>query len=396
MINFDFCSPTRIVFGKDTIDQTGKLAKEYGATKVLLHYGGQSAARYGILQRVQDALTKEGIAYVELGGVQPNPRMKLAYEGIEICKKENVDMVLALGGGSVIDSAKCIGAGAVYDGDVWNFYGSQATDVPKATLPVATVLTIPAAGSEMSKSSVMTKEPDLKRSMNVNILRPVFSVLDPCTTFTLPPYQTSCGVVDIMAHVMERYFTLDDGCDFTDRMCEAALLTAIRNAYIVLKDPTDYDARANIMWLGSIAHNDLLSTGRTPDFATHQIGMELSAEYDVAHGATLSAIFPHWMRYVSHHKPQIFIKFATRVFGVEYDYEKPERAVELGIQALVDFYRSIDMPVCLSDLKEMEDTSDEMLRKLSKRCNTHHADGTVGNFARLTKEDVFKIYQTAR
>lgn len=296
MDNFTFYSPTYFAFGKKQEENVGHYVKRFGGSKVLLHYGGGSAIRSGLLERVKKSLEASGITYVELGGVKANPRSGLVYQGIDICRKEGVDFVLAIGGGSAIDSAKAIAAGAVYQGDFWDFY--QGKPVNEA-LPVGTVLTIAAAGSEGSPDSVITNENGrYKRGATGEGLRPAFSVLNPELTQTLPAYQTACGITDIMAHLFERYFTTTKEVEVTDRMIEGLLLTMIHEGPRVIADPDNYQARANIMWAGTMAHNNSCGVGRVQDWSSHNIEHELSAEYDCAHGAGLAAVFPAWMKYV--------------------------------------------------------------------------------------------------
>ena len=332
MNNFTFYSPTYFVFGKDQENNAGQYVKRFGGSKVLLHYGGGSVVRSGLLARVKASLEKEGLSYVELGGAKPNPHSGLVYEGIALCRKENVDFVLAVGGGSTIDSAKAIAAGAVYDGDFWDFYCGKP--VEKA-LPVGTVLTIAAAGSEGSPDSVITKEEGmLKRGASGEALRPVFSILNPALTQTLPAYQTACGVTDIMAHLFERYFTNTKDVEVTDRVIEGLLMTMIHEAPKVIKNPDDYQSRANIMWAGMLAHNNCCGVGRDQDWASHCIEHELSALYDCAHGAGLAVIFPAWMQYNMNHDVMRFAQLASRVWGCPMDSQHPEITAQQGIQAL--------------------------------------------------------------
>ncbi|MGI5849700.1 MAG: iron-containing alcohol dehydrogenase, partial [Christensenellales bacterium] len=328
MRDFRFLSPTQIIFGKNTQSAAGVETKKYGS-KVLLHYGGGHIKKSGLYQQIIDSLNEAEVEYIELGGVQPNPRLGLVKQGVALCREKGVDFVLAVGGGSVIDSAKAIALGVLYDGDVWDFYSGKAR--PKETLPVGVVLTIPAAGSEASDSSVITND-GYKRGLTTNVQRARFAIMNPELSFTLPPYQTACGISDIMAHVMERYFTNVPNVELTDRLCEATLKTVINNAYIVMEQPDNYDARAEIMWAGTLAHNNLLSTGRIGDFASHQIEHELSAINDVAHGAGLSVIFPAWMKYVYKHDIARFTQFAVRVWNVEQSFSDPEKTVLEGIE----------------------------------------------------------------
>ena len=386
MRDFEFLSPTKIIFGRNSEAKVGREVKNY-SRKILLHYGKGSIIRTGLYDRVVKSLKEEGIDFIELGGVQPNPRVSLVREGIEICRKNGINFILAIGGGSVIDSSKAIAVGVPYSGDVWDFYAGKME--PKTALPVGVVLTIPAAGSEASKSSVITNEDGwYKRSINTEIIRPRFAIMNPEVTFTLPPYQTACGAADIMAHVMERYFTNDKGVNFTDRLCEATLKTVIYNVPIVLKKPDDYDARAQIMWASTIAHNDLLSTGRTGDWASHGIEHELSGIYDIAHGAGLAIVFPAWMRYVYKHNIERFIQFAVNVWNVEPNFESPERIALEGVERLKRFFKDIGLPTSLSEANIGEDRLEEMATKATER-------GELGEFVKLKKEDVLNILRSA-
>ena len=387
MENFEFQNPTRIVFGRGTETRVGKETAAY-SRKVLLHYGSGSIKKSGLYDAVCKSLAGAGVKWIELPGVVPNPRLSLVQEGIRICRKEKIDFILAVGGGSVIDSAKAIGIGVPYTGDVWEFYTRKAT--VREMLPVGVVLTIPAAGSESSNGSVITKEEGgYKRDAGAECMRPKFAIMNPELTFTLPPYQTACGASDIMAHVMERYFTHASGVDFTDRLCEVTLKTIIHNTPIVLENPRDYAARAEIMWAGTIAHNDLLGTGRISDWATHQIEHELSGIYDVAHGAGLAVLFPAWMRHVCAEDMRRFVQFAVRVWGVENDFASPERTAMEGIRRLVSFYRDIGLPTTLKELGVKDDRFEEMSKKCVDR-------GNVGNFVRLDAAGVQKVFALAR
>ena len=387
MENFVFQGQTRIVFGRGTETQTGRETAAF-SRRVLLHYGGGSIKKSGLYAAVCKSLAEAGVTWVELPGVVPNPRLSLVREGISICRKEKIDFILAVGGGSVIDSAKAIGIGVPYSGDVWDFYLRKLK--PAEMLPVGVVLTIPAAGSEASNGSVITREEgEYKRDADTECMRPRFAIMNPELTFTLPPYQTACGASDIMAHTMERYFTAVPGVDFTDRLCEATLKTIIHNTPIVLDNPRDYDARAQIMWAGTIARNDLLSTGRVGDWATHQIEHELSGVYDVAHGAGLAVLFPAWMRLVCAKDIRRFAQFAVRVWGVEEDFDNPERTALEGIRRLVGFYQRIGLPTSLKELGVTDDRSQEMAAKCVDR-------GNVGNFARLGAAEVQKVFALAR
>lgn len=305
MENFEFQCPTKIIFGRGVENRTGEEVKKH-SSKVLFHYGGGSIKRIGLYDKIVKSLKDAGLEFIELPGVKPNPRLSLVRKGIEICRNENIDFILAVGGGSVIDSAKAISVGVPYRGDVWDFYTDKGE--PEEALPVGVVLTIPAAGSEASDISVITNEEDWRKlSLTSKLLLPRFAVMNPEVTFTLPPYHTACGASDIMAHVMERYFTNVRHTDLTDRLCEATLKTVIKNVPIVLREPENYDARAEIMWASTIAHNGLLGTGRTGDWASHIIEHELSGLYDVPHGAGLAVVFPSWMKYVYKNRIEIFI-----------------------------------------------------------------------------------------
>jgi len=389
MINFLYYSPTKILFGKDTELEVGKEVISFGK-KILLHYGGGSIKRTGLYDKVIDSLNKEGIEYIELPGVQPNPRLGLVRKGVEICKEENIDLILAVGGGSVVDSAKAIGIGAKYDGDVWDFYEGKA--VPEETLPVGVILTLPATGSETSNATVITnEETKVKVSVRTNIIRPVFAILNPETTYSLPPEQTSAGVSDIMAHVFERYFTNTKNVDLTDRLCEGTLRNLIKYAPIALKEPDNYAARAEIMWAGTIAHNGILGVGREEDWASHKISHELSAIYDTTHGVTLSIIFPAWMKYVYKNDVARFAQFAVRVFDVEADFNDMECVALEGIRRLEEFYKSIGLPTTFKEAGIPADRIEEM----AKKCIANNGGGTLGFFVKLYEKDILEIYKLA-
>ena len=388
MNNFSFQNATKIIFGKGTEESVGEETKLH-ASKILLHYGGGSIKQSGLYDRVTASLKKSGVLFIELGGVKPNPRLSLVKEGIKICRDNGINFILAVGGGSVIDSAKAIAVGVPYSGDVWDFYDGKGT--PKEALKVATVLTIPAAGSEASPSSVISDdEKQLKRGLTVEIIRPVFSIMNPELTFTLPAYQTACGAADIMAHIMERYFTNTTDVELTDRLCEATMKTLINNVSQILKKPDDYASRAEVMWTGCIAHNDILGTGREGDWGSHMIEHEISAIYDVAHGAGLAVVFPAWMKYVYKHNVNRFVQFASRVFNVEIDFNNPEKPALEGIRRLEMFFESIGLPVRLSQMNIKEDKISEMAAKSSQ--NDSFA---VGNFVKLKTSDVAEILKLA-
>lgn len=387
MNDFVFQCPTKIIFGKGTENQVGSEAKPYG-TRVLLHYGGGSIKRTGLYDRVVKSLKDVGIEIFELPGVKPNPRLSMVREGIKICRENNIDLILAVGGGSSIDSAKAIALGVPYDGDVWDFFMRKA--VPKAALPVGVVLTLPATGSEASISTVITNEDGwYKRGLNSDFNRPRFAIMNPELTYTLPPFQTASGAADIMAHVMERYFTNTPHVDLTDRLCEGTLRTVIKNTPIVLNDPENYDARAELMWAGTIAHNGLLGTGRVEDWASHRIEHELSGIYDVTHGAGLAVVFPAWMKYVYKVNINRFVQFANRVWDVEIDLENPEATALEGIRRIEEFFKSIGLPTTLKDLGIPDDRFEEMAEKCTIL-------GHVGGLKKIYKEDVLRILELAR
>ncbi|NMA94774.1 MAG: iron-containing alcohol dehydrogenase [Clostridiales bacterium] len=389
MNNFTFFSPTYFVFGKNTENEVGHYVSRFGGTKVLIHYGGGSVKRSGLLDRVIKSLDESGLSYVELGGVVPNPRSGLVYEGIELCKREGIDFVLAVGGGSAIDSAKAIAAGSKYDGDFWDFH-SKKIPITEA-LPIGTVLTLAAAGSEGSPNTVITHEDGmLKRGAAGEAIRPVFSILNPELTYTLPPEQTANGIADIMAHVFERYFTNTKDVEVTDRLCEAILLTMIKESPKVLNNPEDYGARANIMWAGMVAHNNLCGVGRDQDWSSHAIEHELSALYDVAHGAGLAVIFPAWMKYVLDHDVNRFAQIATRVWGCHMDFDNPKATALEGIERLKAFWGSLGLPLNFDELGANEKDIPYMVKTIGLK-----EDESIGNFVPLYNDDIEKIYKLA-
>ncbi|MBO5572365.1 MAG: iron-containing alcohol dehydrogenase [Ruminococcus sp.] len=388
MDNFQFYSPTEFIFGKETEAQAGEMVKKYGGKKVLLHYGGKSAANSGLLDKVKEALEESKIEYVELGGVKPNPRDTLIYRGIDICRKEGVDFILSVGGGSCIDSSKAIALGVPYDGDFWDFYGSGK--VVQKALPIGTILTIAAAGSEGSGASVVTKEDGwLKRDVSSDLLRPKFSILNPELTCSLPPYQTACGATDIMAHVFERYFTNTKEVEITDRLCEAVLMTMIKETPRVIADPGNYEARANIMWAGTVAHNDIVGVGRSQDWNSHAIEHELSALYDVAHGAGLAVIMPAWMEFVYKHDIMRFAQAAVRIWGCEMNFINPELTALEGIQCFRSFLSYIGMPINFEELGAREEDIPKLVEKMGI------GNGRTGGFVQLSSNDIIEIYRIA-
>lgn len=390
--NFEYYTPTKVVFGKQAEMETGKLVKAQNCKKVLIHYGGSSAKKSGLLDRVCESLEAEGIAYVMLGGVVPNPHLSLVREGIELCKKEGVDFILAVGGGSVIDSSKAIGYGLFNGGDVWDFY--DGIRKPEGCTPIGTILTIAAAGSEMSDSSVITNEDGwLKRGYSNNHCRCKFAILNPELTYTLPDYQTQCGCVDILMHTMERYLNHGENMEMTDGISEALMRTVMKSAKILKNDPCNYEARAEVMWAGSLSHNGLTGCGTDGgDWASHQIEHELGGMFDVAHGAGLAAVWGSWARYVHTYSIDRFVKFAVNVLGVEAKDTKEATAMA-GIEAMEDFYRSIDMPVSIRELGVT--VTDAQIEELAEKC-TFFGRRTVGCVKALGKEDLMKIYAMAR
>ena len=388
MENFSFYSPTCFVFGKDSEDKVGSLVKRFGGSKVLIHYGGGSVVRSGLLDRVKKSLDGKGIPYVELGGVQPNPRDGLVYEGIDLCKKENVDFILAVGGGSVIDSSKAIAAGVVYDGDFWDFYRGKWIE---NALPVGTVLTIAAAGSEGSPDSVITKEDGMfKRGASGDAIRPKFSVLNPALTQTLPAYQSAAGITDIMAHLYERYLTNTEEVEVTDRLIEALLLTMVHEGPRVIADPNNYDARANIMWAGTMAHTNAVGVGRSQDWLSHTIEHELSALYDCAHGAGLAVTMPAVFTCEMSHNVMRFAQVAVRVWGCQMDFAHPEVTAKAGIEAFRNFLISIGMPKNFEELGAKEEDIPKLVDVL---CRGDGRNGTISGFISLNEEDCTKIYK---
>ena len=393
MKDFNYYAPTEVVFGKESEEQVARLVKKYGGTKVLVHYGGQSAIRSGLLPKICELLQNAGIDLVQLGGVVPNPRLSLAQKGIELCRKEGIDFILAVGGGSVIDSSKCIAYGVPYEGNVWDFYLGKAKAT--AMLPLAAVLTIPAAGSEMSESSVITNEEgDVKLGYSNNLSRPKFAIMNPCRTFTLPPYQTAAGVTDMMMHTMERYFTKDDDMDLTTEVAEAMLRSMKNAVFAVLKNPEDYRYRAQIMWGGSLMHNGLTGCGVSDDWATHQLEHELSGMFDVTHGAGLAAVWPSWARYVMQENVSRFVRFAVNVMDVPNDFTDPVGTALKGIEAMERFYHAIGMPINIKELIG-RDITDEEIMEMTRKCSRDY-QRTCGCLKVLKAEDMQAIYQMAR
>lgn len=393
MTGFTYYTPTKVLFGRGVEGQAAKEIRAFGGNKVLLHYGGQSAVKSGLIPAIRQQLTDAGLPFVELGGVKPNPRLSLVREGIALCRKEKVDFILAVGGGSVIDSAKAISVGFYMDTDVWDYYENQFQ--PVKTLPVGTVLTISAAGSEMSSSSVINNDDftdgDLKKGHSDDLTRPKFALMNPELTFTLPKYQIACGVVDILMHTIERYFTNEKDLTVTDELAEGLMRAVIKEGRVAVENPTNYTAMANIMWAGSLSHNGLTGCGGVQDFASHQIEMELSGMYDVAHGAGLAVIFPAWATYVMDHDVGRFVQFAVNVWGVNPDGKTEKQTAVEGIERCKTYFRSIGMPI---NLAELGIPNLDRLEELAVKC-TFFGKRTIGNFVKLGKEEIMDIYRIA-
>jgi len=392
MQNFDFYAPARILFGKDEEQRVGELLKPR-AKKVLLHYGGGSIKKSGLYGKVTASLQENGIAFAELGGVKPNPRLSLVQEGISLCRKENVDLILAVGGGSVIDSAKAIAMGVFYDGDIWDAYEKDIS-IEKA-LPVATILTIPAAGSESSGDTVITnEEKQLKYGYGSPLLRPVLSILNPELFFTLPEEQLAYGAADMMSHVFERYFTNTLHTDLTDGLCEATLKALIKNALLAKKNKRDYNAWSELGFAGTVAHNGLVGMGREQDWACHNMEHELSAIYDVPHGGGLAVLTPGWMRYVYKDNPGMFVQFSVNVMGVKGSYRDEEAIVLEGIDRLSEFFAKMGLPSTLSDLGIGKDRLEEMAKKATGAA--FGEESPIGGLKKLYWQDVLAIYKSVK
>jgi len=395
MLNFNYYAPTKVVFGKDTESRAGELIKDFGGTKVLVHFGGQSAKKSGLLDRITASLKEADIPYFELGGVVPNPRLSLVQKGIEIVKKEGIDFILAVGGGSVIDSAKGISMGALSDQNVWDFYLGKIK--PGKCLPIGAVLTIAAAGSEMSCSSVITNEEGwVKRGLNNDNYRPKFAIMNPQLTMSLPPYQTFAGCADIMMHTMERYFARDkDHSMMVDSIATGLMKTVLHYSRILVKNPDDYTARAEIMWAGSLSHNTLTGPFGNGDWATHQLEHELSGMFDVTHGAGLAAIWATWARYVYKDDLDRFVSFATDVFGIPApdSADKAENVATAGIDAMEQFFRDICMPVSIKELN-LPKWDDSVIKELAEKAS-FGGQRTLGAIKKLNKSDMEEIYRKA-
>ena len=388
MNDFKYYAPTRYIFGRDAQKNVGGMSAEFLGEKVLVVYGQSSAKKSGLLDQVLTSLKEQGVERVEFGGIMPNPTDGPVRKGIEICRQEGLTGILAVGGGSVIDTAKAIAAGVLYDGNFWDFYSGRA--VPEKALPIGVVLTIPAAGSEGSGNSVITREEDLRKVSirTEHVLRPVFALINPELSYTLPAYQTACGVVDMMAHIFERYFTPTEGTEVTDRISEGLLKAIIEDAPKILANPLDYDPRANIMWAGTLAHNGICGCGKAEDWSSHGMEHEISALYNVAHGAGLAVIFPAYMTYMAEHKPLRVAMMARNVFGIEVADDK-EAALK-GVEKLKEFFKSIGMPLTMQELGVENPDIELMVKKL------HENKGeTFGAYYPLTSEETRAIYKLA-
>ncbi|MFR6311166.1 iron-containing alcohol dehydrogenase [Anaerofustis stercorihominis] len=385
MNNFNFLCDTKFIFGKETEKAVGSEIKQYGKKVLFVNDGGDYLKTTGLYDSVVDSIKSENLQFIELSGVKANPEVELVRKGIDICKKENIDFILAVGGGSVIDTAKSIGVGVYYDGDVWDIYEGKGRI--NDTLPVGVVLTIPATGSEASISAILTNGHS-KKAIDDTRIRPVFAVMNPELTYSLPPFQTTAGCVDIISHVFERYFTNTKHVGFTDRLCESTIKTIIDNVYKVMKNPRNYEARAEIMWAGTIAHNGILGVGRDECWGAHMIGHELSGEYNITHGTTLALILPHWMKYVYKHDVMRFVRYAVEVWGISQNYDNPEETALAGIEKTKEFFESVGQPTSLKDVN----IGDEKIVTMAEKCTKN---GNIGGFVSLNKEDVINIYKSA-
>ena len=389
MQNFEFYAPTRMIFGKDTHKEVGSIVKEYGFSRVLLHYGQGSVIKSGVYDEVMASLKEAGMDVAVLGGAEPNPKISLVREGVRLAKEHASELVIALGGGSVIDSAKLIAIGAVADVDPWMF--SEHKAVPEGGLPVATILTLSASGSEMSASCVITNEENgLKRGFGTKLNRPLFSICNPCLTYTVNPYQTACGIVDILMHTLERYFTVSDNFDITDNMAFGVIKTVIKAGKEAMANPQSYDARANLMWAGSLSHNDLTHCGTQFFLGCHQLEHELSGMFDsVAHGAGLAIVYPAWAKYIYKYNPERFALLATEALGVSGEGKTVEETALCGIKMLEDYFSLVGMPTKLSDLEI--DITDADIEEMAEKC-TFFGTRVLTDYKALGKDEIIEIF----
>ena len=396
MNSFEFYSPTKVIFGKGVEERLGSEIKLWGGTKVLVHYGGGSVIKSGLLAKVEKNLKDNDIDYVLLGGAKPNPRLSLVKEGIELCRKEKVDFIISVGGGSALDSAKGIAIGVPYEGDVWDLYDGKVT--PVKALPHGNIITLAATGSEMSTSSVITndlnKDGWLKKGLNTALNRPKFALMNPELLYTLPPYQTACGITDIMMHTLDRYFSPGGINEVTDRIAEAILRTVIQYGTVCMKEPENYEARSEIMWAGSISHNHLTGLGRKGDWAPHQLEHELSGKFDVAHGAGLAAVWGAWAYYVYKEDIMRFARYGVNVWGLNMNYENPEQTALEAIEKTKEYFKSLGMPVTITELLERKIT-DEEIKDMAVKC-TFYGRRTIGGLKVLGEKEISEIYSNAR
>lgn len=394
MQNFTYCAPTKVVFGRGVEDQIGPELRARGASRVLVHFGGGSVKKNGLLDKVTASLTAAGLTYVELGGVQPNPKLSFIHEGIALCRKEKVDFILAVGGGSVIDSAKAIGVGLATGNDPWQYASTGTHPEANEVFPVGTVLTIAAAGSEMSNSDVITNDlvtPWVKQGITSETVRPVVSFLNPENTFTVSKFQTGCGIVDIMMHTMERYVTGQADCQLTERIAEALLVSVREAGRVAIAHPDDYEARATLMWASSLSHNDLTGCGKIRKFPVHKLEHPISALHDsVSHGAGLSVLFPAWAQYVMQYDIPKFAQLANRIWDCPMDFDHPERTAQAGIQAMKRYFTEIGMPTRMSELGLTPDDYDAIIDLTT-------AGGTkpVKSYIDLGPDEIRAIYALA-
>lgn len=388
MNNFEFQSPTKFIFGRETQKQTGKILKEMGAGNILLVYGGGSAVKSGLIRQITDSLDTEGLNYTVLSGIQPNPTDDKVYEGIDIAIKNEISFILAVGGGSVIDTAKAIAMGAVYDGDFWDFYCGKSK--PAAALPIGVVLTIPAAGSEGSMKTVITKKDGLhKISIGSELIRPKFAIMNPELTFTLPWFQTACGITDMLCHIFERYFS-NTSAQLVNAYSEAIMRDIMDQALTLKIDPEDYNARADIMWAGTLAHNGICGVGKEEDWSSHGLEHEVSAFYNVAHGAGLACIVPAWLRFVAERNPDMVWRFSINVMSVNPEGLDTDHIIEEGISALKDFYNDLGLTTSLTELIGEKPDIDKMVESLKG-----NKGEVLGNYVPLSMDDCRRIYELA-